>query len=70
MQSKKQSIVEAVVNTLISYGLALVIQLLVFPLYGIHITLSANLQLITIFTAVSIIRNYIVRRYFNKKEHK
>lgn len=68
MQTKKDSRLEAVTNTAISYLLALVIQLLVFPLYDINIPLASNLQIIAIFTSVSIVRNYIVRRYFNKKE--
>ena len=67
MQTKKQSIVEAVVNTVIAYTISVITQVLVFPLYGVQISLLANMELVAIFTIISFIRNYIIRRYFNKK---
>ena len=45
---------------------ALAIQLLIFPLYDIEITMFENIQLVIIFTTTSIIRVYIVRRCFNR----
>ena len=45
---------------------AFAIQLFIFPLYDIQITMFENLQLVIIFTTTSIIRVYIVRRCFNR----
>ena len=67
MQTKRQSFVEAATNTTIAYCVSLCLQMTVFPLYGIHISLSSNVQIVTIFTIASVIRNYIIRRHFNKK---
>jgi hypothetical protein len=42
------------------------VQLLIFPLYDIDITLFQNVEIVMILTVTSIIRVYIVRRYFNR----
>lgn len=66
MQSKKHSFIESLLNTLIGYLIAVATQLLIFPLYNIHLELHQNLSMAMIFTLISIARNYIIRRYFNK----
>lgn len=66
MQSRIQSLIESCVNVAIGYGVAIVGQLLVFPLYDIHIPLQANLEIGVLFTLISIARSYLVRRFFNK----
>lgn len=65
MQSKKHSLFETVFSTAIGYALALTTQYLVFPLYGMHITFNQNVQISIIFTVVSLLRGYFVRRLFN-----
>jgi hypothetical protein len=64
-QTRKGSLAEAIVNVCVGYGVALVSQLVIFPLYGIHIPLSANIAIGLWFTAISIARNYLLRRLFN-----
>jgi len=66
-QTKKDSLVESLTNVLVGFGVALVSQLLIFPLYGIHVALSTNLQIVGWFTAISILRGYALRRWFNRK---
>lgn len=63
-QSKLASLVEALASTALGYGVALVSQLVIFPLYGVNISLDANLQIVAWFTAISLVRGYFVRRYF------
>ena len=63
-QSRWMSLVEAVTNVLIGYGVAVATQMLVFPLFGLHATLQENLLIGLIFTAVSLIRSYLLRRVF------
>ena len=66
MQTKSQSLVESCINVAIGYGVAMLSQILVFPLFGIHITMSSNLAIGGIFTVISIARSYAVRRVFNR----
>ena len=65
MQTRWQSFIETVINTLIGYGAALGSQLLIFPMFDINVPLSTNLYIGLWFTVISVIRGYLVRRYFN-----
>ena len=65
MQSRAMSAVEAVTNVLVGYGIAVVTQVLVFPLFGLTASLGDNLPLGIVFTAGSLIRSYALRRVFN-----
>lgn len=65
-QSKKHSILESVANTIIGLVVSYLVQLLVFPLYGIKISHSTNIQITLIFFIVSFTRSYCLRRAFNK----
>ena len=67
MQSKLESLYEAVINTFIGFVIAFISQLIFFPIVGIEATLGQNVLLTILFTLVSIVRTYIIRRYFNKK---
>lgn len=67
MQSKKQSLIESVINVVIGYVVALLSQLTIFPLFGVHLPLTDNLLIGAFFTIVSIIRSYVIRRLFNRK---
>ena len=64
-QTKLQSLIESITNILIGYIVAIASQLAVFPLFGINIPLGDNLLIGVWFTAISLIRSYFVRRYFN-----
>jgi hypothetical protein len=57
--------IETCINVAIGYGVALASQVLIFPLFGIHIPLSSNLMIGAFFTVISIARGYLVRRLFN-----
>ena len=67
-QTRAWSFVESCANVAIGYGVALLSQLAVFPLYGIHVDLSTNLAIGAWFTVISIARSYCVRRLFNRRE--
>jgi len=69
-QSRLGSLVEACVNTTIGYGVALASQLVVFPLVGIHVPLRTNIVIGLWFTGVSIVRGYVLRRWFNHRLHR
>ena len=65
-QSRTMSLVEAVANVIFGYGVAVVTQMAVFPLFGLHATLAQNMMMGAIFTVVSIARSYALRRVFEE----
>lgn len=67
MQSRFHSFLESLVNIAIGYGIAIISQLLVFPLFDIIIPLSSNLAIGACFTIISLLRSYTIRRFFNHK---
>jgi len=62
MQSRTMSLIEALANVLVGYGVAVTTQALVFPMFGLHASLDQNLA---IGTVVSLVRSYVLRRPFN-----
>lgn len=67
-QSKLGSLIEAGMNIFIGFGVALLSQIVVFPLVGIHgVPLSTNLEIGAYFTAISLVRSYVIRRWFNAR---
>ena len=65
MQTKKMSLIETVLSVLIGYIVALLSQIVTFPLFDIEVSLTDNLLIGLLFTVISIIRGYYVRRLFN-----
>lgn len=64
-QSCKQSLLECIAGTLIGYMVALGTQLVIYPIYGISIGVGGNASIALLFTVVSFVRSYLVRRLFN-----
>jgi hypothetical protein len=58
------SLVESLVNVAIGYGIAVLTQIAVFPLFGLRTTLQENMMMGAIFTVVSIVRSFSLRRAF------
>ena len=65
MQSRRMSLIEAATNVVVGYGVAVLAQIAVFPLFGIHASLPDNLLIGLVFTIVSLARSYALRRVFN-----
>ncbi|MDP1636045.1 MAG: hypothetical protein Q8L69_15365 [Gallionellaceae bacterium] len=65
-QTRRMSLVEALTNVAVGYGIAVVTQMAVFPLFGLHATLAQNMMMGAIFTVVSIVRSYALRRVFEE----
>ena len=65
-QSRTASLVEAGANVLIGYLVALLAQQIVFPLFGILTTLAQDSAIAAAFTAVSLVRTYVLRRVFER----
>ncbi|MCF3934147.1 hypothetical protein L1787_20815 [Acuticoccus sp. M5D2P5] len=65
-QSRAMSLLEAVVNVLAGYGLAVITQLLLFPLFGLPAHLGTAAALSIAFSVISIVRSFIIRRFFER----
>lgn len=66
MQTKRQSLIETLTNVAIGYLVSLIANLIVLPLFNYNISLTDGIYISIIFTVISIIRGYLVRRYFNR----
>lgn len=65
-QSRRMSLIEVITNVAVGYALAVVTQIVVFPWFGLHASLGHNLALGVVFTAISLIRGYALRRLFTR----
>jgi len=65
MQSSWMSLLEAITNIAIGYVVAVLTQVLVFPLFGLSVSLGDNLGIGAVFTIVSLLRSFALRRAFN-----
>jgi hypothetical protein len=64
-QSKKHSVLESVVNVIAGLLISFLIQLWIYPLLNIAVTLNQNIFITFVFFIASFIRGYIIRRIFN-----
>lgn len=68
-QTRLGSLIEACINVVIGFSINFVANLLVFPLFGWHVTVADNFILGGIYTAISVARSYVIRRWFNARLH-
>lgn len=68
MQTKKNSLKESIINTLVGFITTLLVSPLIYWVVGVKMTYSEMSVTTVMFTVISIIRNYVIRRWFNKKE--
>jgi len=68
MQSKKMSILEVTLSTILGLVTSFIIQLLIYPALNIDVKLNQNIIITFVFFIASILRGYLIRRIFNKKE--
>ena len=66
MQSRLMSLVEVVSNIAVGYGIAVLAQIVIFPLFGFHASLADNVLIAGLFTCISLVRSFILRRVFNR----
>ena len=69
-QSKIESLLESIVNIIIGFSVAIASQIVIFPMFDIHIPFATNLWICAWFTIISLVRSYVIRRWFNAGLHK
>jgi hypothetical protein len=64
-QTRLGSAVETMANIVIGFAINWVCNLLILPLFGFDITGTQAFNMGLIFTVISIVRSYALRRFFN-----
>lgn len=65
MQSRRGSFVEALINVAVGYALSVAANSIILPLFGFHPSLGQNAAIALVFTGLSLVRSYSLRRLFN-----
>ena len=65
MQTRLGSIIESFANVAVGFAVNYIANLCVFPLFGMHIGLRDNFLMGLIYTVISVVRSFVLRRYFN-----
>jgi hypothetical protein len=71
-QSPLGSFLEGVANVTAGYALALLVQAIAYPQFGIATTFSQDATIAAMFTLVSLMRSFLLRRtfeYFTGRKH-
>ncbi len=64
-QTRLGSLVESWTNTAIGYVINVLAGLVIYPMFGASFSLLDNMGIGLVFTAISIVRGYAIRRWFN-----
>ena len=70
MQSKMESMIETLTSVFVGWIIGVILNMLVLPLFDYDITVVDSLLVSLIFTVISVVRGYLIRRFFNSKERK
>lgn len=66
MQSRKGSAAEAFTNIMIGITVGFLSNIIVLPAFGYAVTIRDSVGISLVFTVISFVRSYTVRRAFNK----
>ena len=70
MQSKRESMIETLTSVFVGWLIGVILNLTILPLFNYNITVVDSLWVSLIFTVISVVRGYLIRRFFNLKERK
>lgn len=68
-QSKKNSLIESFVNVALGLITGFLVNFIMLPLLGMHPSLGDNIIITAVFAVISIVRSYVIRRFFNWSHH-
>lgn len=66
-QTRIGSLIESLVNIAVGFCLAMITNSIVMPAFGYHVTARDNFWITVSFTVVSLVRQYLLRRFFNAR---
>lgn len=67
-QTKLGSFIEAWANVLIGFGINFTANLIILPMFGFtSLTVATNFVIGMIYTVISVVRSYAIRRWFNAR---
>lgn len=66
MQSRLMSFIEAWANVFVGYWVSVAANYVVLPWFGFQVSASQAIGIGVIFTAISLVRSYLLRRWFNR----
>jgi cobalamin synthase len=66
-QTVRESIIESWTNISIGFGINYAANIAVLPLAGFHITAGDAFWVGCVFTAISVVRSFVIRRWFNHR---
>ena len=66
MQTRRRSFKEACTNIAVGYCINLGGQMVIFPVFGLHARFCDHLGIGLFFTGVSLARQYVIRRWYNR----
>ena len=69
MQSKKQSLIESITSVFFGFTLSLAASFIIYPMLCIKTDFMQNIYATIGFTFISVARQYVVRRFFNKRQY-
>ena len=69
-QSKSASLCEAITNVSFGFGISVLANFYVLPLWGFKVSPRTSLEIGLAFTLISVIRSYLLRRLFNWYHHR
>lgn len=65
VQSRKASLIEACANTALGFVIAMITTAMTFRFLHIQASATQQLSSVSIFTVISVIRSYFIRRMWN-----
>lgn len=70
MQTRLGSAIETGANIIIGFAINFVANLTIFPLFGVPLSANTAFLVGLVFTGISIVRSYVLRRVFNSIKHR
>lgn len=68
MQSRIYSFIESLTNIVVGFIINVIANIIVLPIFGFHPSLLEASGMGLIFTIISLLRSYFLRRIFNRME--
>jgi hypothetical protein len=67
-QTRKRSALEALAQIIVGYTVSVCGNILVLPMFGLNPSVADSLGIGLVFSAISLVRGYVLRRVFNMWE--